>query len=89
MGMILNGWDRSAPGVILMKTFSACIRPILFLSSPIRANSIILKLSDFSNFLVVPTIGSCPPFRLMPNRNIEVYNNSYFNTLLWEDCVIQ
>lgn len=46
------------------------------------------KLSDFSKFLVVPTNGSCPPFQLMPNRNIEVYNNSYFNTLLWEDCVI-
>jgi hypothetical protein len=45
------------------------------------------KLSDFSQFLVVPTNGSCPPFRLMPNRNIEVYNNSYFNTLLWEECV--
>jgi len=47
------------------------------------------KLSDFSEFLVVPTNGSCPPFQLMPNRNIEVYNNSYFNTLLWEECVIQ
>jgi hypothetical protein len=46
------------------------------------------KLSDFSEFLVVPTNGSCPPFRLMPNRNIEVYNNSYFNTLLWEECVL-
>ena len=45
------------------------------------------KLSDFSDFLVVPTNGSCPPFHLMPNRNIEVYNNSYFNTILWEDCV--
>ena len=47
------------------------------------------KLSDFSDFLVVPSLGSCPPFRLMPNRNIEVYNNSYFNTVLWEDCVVQ
>jgi hypothetical protein len=43
--------------------------------------------SDFSQFLVVPTNGSCPPFRLMTNRHIEVYNNSYFNTLLWKDCV--
>jgi len=25
----------------------------------------------------------------MPNRNIEVYNNSYFNTILWEDCVVK
>src|SRR6266542_341356 len=47
------------------------------------------KLSDFSDFLVVPSLGSCPPFRLMPSRHIEVYNNSYFNTNLWEDCVIQ
>jgi Protein of unknown function (DUF3048) N-terminal domain/Protein of unknown function (DUF3048) C-terminal domain len=46
-------------------------------------------LSDFYDYLVVPTNGSCPPFRLMPNRNIEVYNNSYFNTILWEECVIQ
>ena len=40
-------------------------------------------LSDFYDFLVVPTNGSCPPFRLMESRNIEVYNNSYFNTILW------
>jgi len=43
--------------------------------------------SDFSKFLVLPTIGSCPPFRLLPTRDIEDYNNSYFNTLLWADCV--
>ena len=47
------------------------------------------QASDFSAFLVVPTIGSCPPFRLMPSRNIEAYNNSYFNTILWEDCVVR
>jgi hypothetical protein len=47
------------------------------------------RSSDFAKFLVVPTNGSCPPFRLMESRNIEVYNNSYFNTLLWEDCVTQ
>ena len=46
-------------------------------------------LSDFYDFLVVPTNGSCPPFRLMESRNIEVYNNSYFNTILWEECVIE
>ena len=44
-------------------------------------------VSDFYDFLVVPTTGSCPPFRLMESRNIEVYNNSYFNTTLWEECV--
>ena len=47
------------------------------------------QASDFSQFLVVPTLGSCPPFRLMPTRHIEVYNNSYFNTILWKDCVIK
>jgi len=47
------------------------------------------ETSDFSEFLVLPTIGSCPPFRLMPSRKIEDYNNSYFNTTLWEECVIQ
>jgi hypothetical protein len=45
------------------------------------------QASDFSDFLVVPTLGKCPPFRLMDSRHIEVYNNSYFNTMLWKDCV--
>lgn len=43
--------------------------------------------SDVAPFLVVPSIGSCPPFKLKPDREVEAYNNSYFNTLLWEDCV--
>lgn len=42
--------------------------------------------SDFARFLVLPTIGSCPPYRLMSSRNIEDYNNSYFNTVLWGEC---
>lgn len=46
-------------------------------------------LSDFYDFLVVPSNGSCPPFRLMESRNIEVYNNSYFNTILWEECILR
>jgi len=45
------------------------------------------KVSDFSQFIVVPTLGSCPPFKLLPERHIEVYNNSYFYTPNWEDCV--
>src|SRR5215213_10357000 len=45
--------------------------------------------SDVAPFLVVPSIGSCPPFRLKPDRDVEAYNNSYFNTLLWDDCVIK
>jgi hypothetical protein len=43
--------------------------------------------TDIAQFLVVPTIGSCPPFRLMSTRNIEDYNNNYFNILLWGECV--
>ncbi|HLA05954.1 MAG TPA: DUF3048 domain-containing protein [Anaerolineales bacterium] len=45
--------------------------------------------SDFSKYLVVPTNGSCPPFRLLPEREktVEVYNNSYFNMIAWEECV--
>ena len=43
--------------------------------------------SDVAPFLVVPSMGTCPPFRLMESRKIEVYNNSYFNTILWQDCI--
>src|SRR5690349_2822623 len=42
---------------------------------------------DVAPFLVVPSIGSCPPFHLKPDRDVEAYNNSFFNTLQWEDCV--
>lgn len=50
------------------------------------------KATDFAEFLVVPSLGSssfgpCPPFKLLESREIEVYNNSYFNTLLWGPCV--
>jgi hypothetical protein len=45
------------------------------------------KFSDFADFIVVPTNGPCPPFKLMPGRDIEVYNNSYFYTPNWEECV--
>ena len=45
------------------------------------------KLSDFADFVVVPTLGSCPPFRLLPTRHIEVYNNSYFYTPEWDGCI--
>ncbi len=46
-----------------------------------------LQNSDIAPFLVVPGFGECPPFHLMEKRKIEVYNNSYFNTLEWKDCV--
>ena len=45
------------------------------------------KTTDFADFLVVPGFTSCPPFSLLPSRKIEVYNNSYFNTIAWKDCV--
>ncbi len=45
------------------------------------------KFSDFADLIVVPTNGSCPPFRLMSTRHIEVYNNSYFYTPEWDACI--
>ena len=45
--------------------------------------------SDVAPFLVVPGLGSCPPFQLMTSRHIEVYNNSYFKMNLWEACVLK
>jgi hypothetical protein len=47
------------------------------------------RASDFSRYLVTPTNGICPPFRFLPERinTVEEYNNSYFNTVLWKDCV--
>lgn len=49
-----------------------------------------LQSSDIAPFLVVPGLGEkCPPFHLMDSRKIEVYNNSYFNTIEWKDCVIE
>jgi hypothetical protein len=52
-----------------------------------RVRSHLETTSDVAPFLVLPTIGSCPPFHFRSDRDIEDYNNSYFNTLLWEDCV--
>ncbi|HSB00257.1 MAG TPA: DUF3048 domain-containing protein [Anaerolineales bacterium] len=48
-----------------------------------------LQNSDIAPFLVVPGFGECPPFHLMAKRKIEVYNNSYFNTIAWKDCVLK
>jgi hypothetical protein len=54
-----------------------------------RVESHLETTSDVAPFLVVPSIGPCPPFRLKPDRDVEAYNNSYFNTLLWEECVVK
>jgi hypothetical protein len=45
------------------------------------------KESDFSQYIVVPGSGSCPPFEFLPTRNIEAYNNSYFYSPGWDDCI--
>ncbi len=45
------------------------------------------KQSDFAQYIVVPSMTGCTPFKLMSTRHIEVYNNSYFYTPNWEDCV--
>jgi hypothetical protein len=50
------------------------------------------RTTDFAQFLVVPslgisTFGPCPPFELLKERKIEVYNNSYFRMPLWQPCV--
>lgn len=52
-----------------------------------RVESYLENTSDVAPYLVVPSVASCPPFRLMESRDIEVYNNSYFNTNLWQECV--
>jgi hypothetical protein len=54
-----------------------------------RVESHLETTSDVAPFLVVPSLGSCPPFQLMTTRHIEVYNNSYFRMPLWEDCVMK
>jgi hypothetical protein len=50
------------------------------------------QATDFADFLVVPSLGissfgPCPPFELLKERKIEVYNNSYFRMPLWQPCV--
>ncbi len=45
------------------------------------------ETTDIAKFLVVPTIGECPPYHFMATRNIEDYNNNYFDTVKWADCV--
>jgi len=42
--------------------------------------------SDLKDFLVVPTIGSCPPFTIGPEDR-DTYNNIFFNTIKFKDCI--
>ena len=60
---------------------------LVFKFADARVESHLETTPDVAPFLVVPSIGSCPPFSLKPDRDIEAYNNSYFNTTLWEECV--
>ena len=45
------------------------------------------KESDFARFIVVPSMAGCQPFEFMPTRQIEAYNNSYFYTPHWDECI--
>jgi len=45
-----------------------------------------LQESDFSDYLVVPTIASCPPFFMGPEKR-DAYNNVFFNTVKLKDCI--
>jgi hypothetical protein len=44
------------------------------------------KDSDLRDYMVVPTIGSCPPFKLGPAKR-DAYNNVFFNTAKFKDCI--
>ena len=45
-----------------------------------------LKASDLNDYLVVPGNGSCPPF-LVGRSKRDTYNNIFFNTLKFRDCI--
>lgn len=42
--------------------------------------------SDLSAFLVTPTIGACPPYFVGKN-GIDTYNNVFFDTARFQDCL--
>jgi hypothetical protein len=44
------------------------------------------KESDLKDYLVVPTIASCPPFEFGPTKR-DAYNNVFFNTAKFKDCI--
>jgi hypothetical protein len=60
---------------------------LVFKFADARVETHLETTPDVAPFLVVPSIGSCPPFGLKSDRDVEAYNNAYFNTTLWEDCV--
>jgi hypothetical protein len=42
--------------------------------------------SDLKDYVVVPTIASCPPFQFGPTKR-DAYNNVFFNTAKFKDCI--
>jgi hypothetical protein len=44
------------------------------------------KDSDLKDYLVVPNNGSCPPFAIGPEKR-DTYNNIFFNTVKFKDCI--
>jgi hypothetical protein len=46
------------------------------------------KESDFSDYLVVPGNGSCPPF-FVGDYERDTYNNVFLNTIKFKDCIVK
>ena len=44
------------------------------------------KDSDLKDYLVVPGNGACPPFLIGPTER-DTYNNIFFNTVKFKDCI--
>ena len=44
------------------------------------------KDSDLKDYLVVPGNGACPPFFVGPTKR-DTYNNIFFNTVKFKDCI--
>ena len=44
------------------------------------------KETDLAKFLVVPGVGACPPFRVGKSER-DTYNNIFFNTVEFKDCI--
>ena len=42
--------------------------------------------SDLKNYLVVPSNGACPPFEIGSEKR-DTYNNIFFNTVRFKDCI--
>ncbi|MBV6396321.1 MAG: hypothetical protein HFACDABA_01919 [Anaerolineales bacterium] len=45
-----------------------------------------LGKSVIADYLVVPSNGACPPFRIS-HHDRDTYNNIFFNTILFKDCI--